>query len=221
MRGDARLLNNRSMAELLLPPSRKRVRAARALGVRPRSGLLMLAAVASLLVALLELRPHAERWLSDQLALAFTRGLALDSASSTASLGVVLLALLGAASMIAVGVRSHARAHEAIHIPPRAEQLSGWITVTLVGLAVVSIVIASRGALAAAARSVDASPEALAHVWSDWVRRGLLTLAVVAACVGVIERQLSARRLWLALHQTPAQAREEARASGRRPARKR
>lgn len=206
------------MAELL-PPSRKRVRAARALGLRPRSGLLMLSAVALLLVALLELRPLAVGWLSDQLVLAFRDPLALDTASLTASLGVVLLALLGVASMLAAGVRSDARAREPLHIPPRAEQLPGLITVTLVGVALILIVIASRGALAAAARSVDASPEALAHVWLAWVRRGLLTLAVVAACVGVIERQLSARRLWLALHLTPAQAREEARASGRRPAR--
>jgi hypothetical protein len=188
--------------------------------MRPRSGLLLLASLALLLVALLELRPLAVRWLSDQLALAFTRPLALDSLGLTVGSGVVALALLGLGLVLAVSVGPRARARQALGVSPDAGQLPPWIAMLLVAAALSLIVIASRGALAGAARSVDASPEALAHAWLAWVRRGLLTLAGVAGCVGLIERQLSARQLWLALHQTPAQAREEARASGLRPRRK-
>ncbi|WP_106395186.1 hypothetical protein [Enhygromyxa salina] len=76
-------------------------------------------------------------------------------------------------------------------------------------------------ALAGAARSVDAElggGASLWVVWAGWIGRGLLTLALVAALVGVIERLVSARRLWQGLHLTRAQARERARASGdRRP----
>jgi hypothetical protein len=54
-----------------------------------------------------------------------------------------------------------------------------------------------RPALAGAARSVDvAGVSGLWLVWSRWLGRGLLTLALVAASVGVLERLASARRLW-------------------------
>lgn len=200
----------------LLPPSRKRAREARALGLRPRSGHLPLAGLALLLAWLLELWPRAVGWLSDQLALGMVGGFEGDVAErglgALFGVGVVLVIVV----MIVIMKAPQARARRALGVAPEAEQIPPWIALTLVAVALVLIVIASRGALAGAARSVDASPEALAHVWLAWVRRGLLALAVVAAGVGVIERQISARQLWRALHQTPAQAREEARASARR-----
>ena len=220
LRSHARLLNKRSMPELL-PPSRRRVRAARALGLRPQSGLLPLAGLALLLASLLGLWPWLVGWLSDQLARAFAGSLALDTSELAAGSAAGLLVLLAVGMIAAVSVAPHARARRALGVAPEAALAPPWLMLALSIAALMLIVIATRGALAGAARSVDASPEALTHAWLAWLRRGLLALAVVAACVGVIERQLSARRLWRALHQTPAQAREEARASGLRAPRKR
>jgi len=205
----------------LLPPSRRRVRAARALGLRPQSGLLPLAGLALLLASLLGLWPWLVGWLSDQLARAFAGSLALDTSELAAGSAAGLLVLLAIGMIAAVSVAPHARARRSLGVAPEAALAPPWLMLALSIAALILIVIATRGALAGAARSVDASPEALTHAWLTWLRRGLLALAVVAACVGVIERQLSARRLWRALHQTPAQAREEARASGLRAPRKR
>jgi hypothetical protein len=63
-------------------------------------------------------------------------------------------------------------------------------------------------AVAAAARSVDVSPDSLASFWLSWLRRALLVVAGCAALLGVVEWLAGARRLWLALHLTPAQERE-------------
>lgn len=205
----------------LLPPSRRRIRAARALGLRPRSGLLPLAAVALLLASLVGLWPWVVGWLSDQLARAFAGSFALDMSTLVASAGAGLLVLLAVGMIAAVSSAPRAGARRALGVAPEAARTPPWLTLALVIAALTLIAIASHGALAGAARSVDASPEALTHAWLAWLRRGLLALAVVAAGVGAIERQLSARRLWRALHQTPAQAREEARASGSSAPRKR
>jgi hypothetical protein len=212
------IANNRAVSEL--PPSRKRAHAAWALGLRPRSGHLLLAAFALLLASLLEQWPSVARWLSDRLVLAFTRPLTVDVASLAVGSGVVLLGLLGLGGVAAVSWAPRRRALRALGVAPAAERIPAWISLALVSVALALIVVSSRGLLAGAARSVDASPEALTHAWIAWARRGLLTLAVVTAGIGMIERRLSARRLWRGLHQTPAQAREEARASGGRPPRR-
>jgi hypothetical protein len=74
-----------------------------------------------------------------------------------------------------------------------------------------------RPVVAAAARGVDVADVSGAwRLWSSWLGRGLLSLAAVAALLGVIERLVSARVLWQGLHLTRAQARERARASGER-----
>src|SRR5690606_24965360 len=117
-------------------------------------------------------------------------------------------------------VAARARARRALGVVPQAEPIPGWTAAALILLALVLSATVSVGLVAGAARSVDASPEALAHVWIAWVRRGLLGLAAAALSVGLIERRISARRLWRALHQTPAQARREARAAGRRAPRR-
>lgn len=204
------------MAELL-PPSRKRVRAAWAVGLRPRSRLLVLGGIALVLASALELTPVVAGWLSHRLVLAFDPGsLTPDRAGLAAGSGAALLALLGIGVIAAVGLGPRGRARRALGVAPQAEQLPGWLTATLILLAVATSVAINRAVLAGAARSVDASPEALAHAWSAWVRHGLLGLAVAAVSVGVIELLISGRRLWRALHQTPAQARLEARADSRR-----
>jgi hypothetical protein len=204
----------------LLPPSRKRVREARALGLRPRTDLLRLAALALLLASSLELWPLAVRWLSDRLASAFAGLLEFDGPGLAAGAGAGLLVMLGVGLLVVVLVVSRRPARQALGVGAEATQLPDWIAITLMLVALGLLLLANHGVLATAARSVDASPEALTHAWLAWVRRGLLALALVAAGVGLIERQLSARQLWRALHQTPAQARAEARAAGRRAPRK-
>ncbi|MFO7566529.1 MAG: hypothetical protein R6X02_28055 [Enhygromyxa sp.] len=203
------------MAEL--PPSRKRARAARALGLRPRSGLMVLAGLGLGLAGLLELGPLvAARWLSARLELGFTRGPELDLPELAAGSGAALLALLGIGLIAAVSLGPRRRARRALGVDPQAEQLPAGIIVALTLVALGLSVGLSLGVLAGAARSVEASPESLAHAWLGWLGRGLLGLALAAGSVGVIERLVSARRLWQGLHQTPTQARAEARAAGRR-----
>lgn len=188
--------------------------------MRPRSGLLRLALLALVLASLLELWPLAARWLSAQLALAFTRPLALplELPKQTAITG--LLVLLGVAGVLSAFLADRARARQKLAVPPNAEHVHPCISLLLVAVAAMLIVVSTRPALAGAARSVDASLEALTHVWIAWLQRGLLTLAAIAASVGVIEQRLAARRLWRALHQTRAQARDEARAAGLRAPRR-
>ncbi|HLT34710.1 MAG TPA: hypothetical protein VK034_00460 [Enhygromyxa sp.] len=200
----------------LLAPSHKRVRAARALGLRPRSGLLVLAGLALLVAALLELWPLAVRWLSARLEHAFVGLVLTDRAELAAGSGAGLLALLGLGVIAAVGVADRARARRALGVAPQVEPIPSWIAAALILLALGLSATISVGILAGAARSVDASSDALAYAWIAWVRHGLLGLAAAAVSVGVIERWISARRLWRALHQTPAQARREARATGKR-----
>lgn len=90
----------------------------------------------------------------------------------------------------------------------------GLLCVVALALALAGL----RAGLAAAARAVDAplAPEPVLRLWSSWGLRALVVLACAVACLGVIERLASARRLWQGLHLTPAQARERARALGHR-----
>lgn len=208
----------------LLPPSPQRIRDARAQGLRPRSGLLVLAGLALTMWALLELEPVpiAASSLSRWLALGFAEPLGRVEAiafgsSDRASLCVAgllgLLALLGASMIVGFG---RAPARRKLQIAPGAESVPAGFAVLFCVAALGLGVVAGLPVLASAARSVDAGPQALTVVWIAWARRGLLALALICAGVGVIERLVSDWSLWRALHSTRAQAREDARAAGRR-----
>jgi hypothetical protein len=210
LRSDPGIRHNEPVPRLL-PPSPKRVRSARALGLRPRAGALTLAGVALGLTALLELVPHGVGWLSDQLgsvARGSVTGVSWDRAAWS---GVGLLLLLVGLTIPVVIMAPRRRARRSFDVGPEIETIPVGFMVGLVVVAIVVITASSQAAIAGAARSVDASAGALASVWLAWIRRGLLALAAAALGVGVIERLLSARQLWQGLHQTQAQARRERR----------
>lgn len=170
----------------------------------------MLAGIAWIAGASLGLMPSAVEWLSDQLASAFVgwpRMPGLELWFGAALLGLVCL--LAIAVVIAA---PRARARRALAADPNGETIPAGPVVALIVAAAIVITLACIDTLAGAARSVDASTSALTTAWLTGVRRGLFALAGAAAGVGVIERLVSARRIWRGLHQTPAQARREARA---------
>lgn len=203
-----------------VPPSEQRQRAARAAGLRPRSRSLGLAGVALLvLVILASLAARAPVWIGAALERAFTHtGPGLPDPSLGAAALLVLLATLGAAALVSQG-RRHSR--RKLGVDAELGEIPPWVAL---GSCVTALLLALawlRPALAGAARSVDvAGVSGLWLVWTRWLGRGLLTLALVAASVGVLERLVSARRLWQGLHLTRAQARERARASGARARRR-
>lgn len=83
----------------------------------------------------------------------------------------------------------------------------------LLGAAALAVCAAVlRGALAGAARSVDASPAGLSLLWWSWAHRGLGVLGGASLVAAAIDLALARRALWRALHLTPAQARERGRA---------
>ncbi len=217
LRSDPKIADNRSVSRLL-PPSAKRARSARALGLRPRSGLLTLAGIASIFGALLGPRPIVVQWLSNQLNSVFSQphsGLAAGPGLADGS-AAGLLALLGALTIAVVAVAPRRRARRALDVGPEAETIPVGVAVVLTLAATLVIVALDLPLLAGAARSADATTGALATVWIAWIRRGLFALAVGAAAVGLIERRISGRRLWRGLHQTLAQARREARSASAR-----
>lgn len=205
------------MAQLQAPTPR-RVQDARASGLRPRSRLLVVAGLALVLAGLLGLWPLAVAWLSDQWAFdtpVSTRLPVEIPWMSGAGLGILVLGSIVVAAALGAGRRGRA-----VVLPARAGRELGRdaeILLVLVsfGLGVGVVVLVNAGLLAASARAVDASVAGLERVWLSWLRRGLFALAGVALGLGLVERRLSARRLWRALHQTPAQARAEARTGGR------
>jgi hypothetical protein len=209
------LANTRGVSDLL-PPSPQRVRAARDLGLRPRSPLLVLAGLALVVWALLGLMPLAAAWLSNALVLAFAGPPALASPALARASGLALLALLGAILLATLGLGPRRRKQRALGIRPDAETIPSWIAQAICALGLGLVVALGLPVLAGAARSVDASPEGLALAWIAWTRWGLLALAMIAGCVGVIERRVAAARLWRALHLSREQARAQARAANSR-----
>ncbi len=192
-----------------LPPSQERVRRARALGVRPSSTLLVLAGIALGCAALLELAPVLGEWLSDQLRSALGGGSPRPRSGLAGACGVLLLGLLGGLVMAIVLVGSRRRGRARLRVEPEAAMVPGSVLVVVVAVGVVLVVALNLGLVAGAARAVDASGEGLQVVWFAWLRRALLSVCAVAAGGGVIERLLSARRLWVALHYRPERMRRD------------
>ncbi len=200
----------------LIAPSQRRLRDARAAGLRPRSPLLSLAGLAvigAMAVAWLGTRPIW--WLGAALEHAFAgRDLPLPDAQA---FGGMLLALLAIGTVLAVVLLGPRPTPRSLGVSPALGGVPTWLTM-LSCLAAIALLGASlRPVVAAAARGVDVGDIAVAwKLWTTWIVRGLLALACVAALLGVVERLVSARRLWLGLHLTRDQARDRARASGER-----
>lgn len=139
--------------------------------------------------------------------------LAMDASHLAVGVYVVLVAATVTASLI-VGRRPRPRG---LGVSPSLGEISPSTSLVLGVLALLSLLAIMRVGLATAARAADAPGlDALWCVWSSWLRRALLAVAIICAGLGVVERLLGARRLWQGLHLTRAQAREQARASGRR-----
>jgi hypothetical protein len=200
----------------LVPPNQGRLRDARAAGLRPRSSMLGLAAVALLGTGLLGwLGARAPAWLAASLQRAFVG--AEPTAPDATLCTMLLLGLLGSCAAIAVIVAGRRPSPHSLGVSPTLGEIPAWLMLVSCVAALVLLGAWLRPVVAAAARGVDVAGVSGAWLlWSAWLGRGLLSLAVVAALLGVIERLISARLLWQGLHLTRAQARERARASGER-----
>jgi len=195
------------------PPDPGRLRAARAAGLRPRAswlGLALLALGLALLVpSSLEL-PAA--WLARQLERAF-EGSPRDAigsgplASLPRGIGLALLAA-SLLALIALRLGSAPRLPLRPAIDPRRAQIGVATRIGLCSLGILISLWMLAPVVAAAARSVDAPPDALAILWSTWLRRALLVVSASAGAIALLEWLASARALWLALHTTPEQDRE-------------
>lgn len=138
---------------------------------------------------------------------------AMDASHLAVGAYVVLVAATVTAYLI-VGRRPRPRS---LGVSPSLGEIPPATSLVIGVLALLSLLASMRVGLATAARAADAPGlDALWCVWSSWLRRALLALAIICAGLGVVERLLAARRLWQGLHLTRAQAREQARASGRR-----
>ncbi len=102
-------------------------------------------------------------------------------------------------------------------IDPRNLALPAGVIVLSTVVGALVIVAQIEPVLAAAARSVDASPAALSLLWIAWARRVAVAALVVVISLGLLEWLVSRLRLWHALHLTPAQQRELARERPRKP----
>jgi hypothetical protein len=178
--------------------------------------MLSLAIVALLGTATLAwLGARAPEWLAAALEQAF---IGASPAAPDASLcAMLLLGLLGTCAAVLAIVTSRRPTSRSLGVSPTLGEIPPWLTLVscLVGLALLAAWL--RPVVAAAARGVDVGGvDGAWQLWTTWLGRGLLSVAVVAAGLGVIERLISARLIWQGLHLTRARARERARASGER-----
>lgn len=188
------------------------------MGLRARAPRLSLAAIALGLALPLDQAKldGCAAWLDRQLVRAFEAEPAVVLAvPEQLGLGVTitLAALVGGALVIGLG-----RTHTPLSPPIAARRLEPSPLIEALVL-MIGVALASSLALpvvAAAARSVDASPTALVSVWLIWLRRALLSVGACALMIGACEWLVSARALWRALHVTDEQARELAKQLGPR-----
>ncbi len=189
------------------PPGPGRLQAARASGLRPRSGWLVLAVLALALARLVPANLEGPAaWLDHRLARAFDPSpsdlLGNPVHGSWLALATGSLVALAAVRAIA---GSRARLVPAIDAARAQIPIATRIGLTCLGLVLALGLLGP--VVAAAAHGVDVPPSSLATFWLAWLRRALLSVAVCAGLLGVLERIASAKQLWLALHLSPEQAR--------------
>lgn len=179
--------------------------------------MLGLAAVALLGAAVLAwCGARAPAWLGMSLERAFDGREPIVGPNATLS-AMLLLGLLGALTAIAVLVAGRRPSPRSLGVSATLGEIPSWMTLISCVAALAVLGVALRPVVAASARGVDVADVSGAWaLWSTWLGRGLLSLAIVAGLLGVLERLVSARLLWQGLHLTRAQARERARASGER-----
>lgn len=190
------------MSEPRVPPGPARVRLARAAGLRPRSPWLVPSALCLALAAAL---PS----LGAGLARAMRAG--LDGRQhdlevmvfETGSIGLVGVVVIAVAVIAASGGLGWVRRVKLGRVGEIAGS-PGWLGV----LVLLALVLALRGVVAGAARSVDASPVGLVALWCEWPRRALTAIGCAGLVAAVIELARGRAELRRALRQTPAEARE-------------
>lgn len=180
--------------------------------------MLGLAVVALLGAGLLAwLAARAPAWLGRSLERAFVDAEPISPFPDATLFTMLLLGLLGSCAAITVIVAGRRPSARSLGVSPTLGEIPPWLTLLSCIVALVLLGAWLRPVVAAAARGVDVAGVSGAWLlWSTWIGRGLLSLAVVAAVLGVIERLISARLVWQGLHLTRAQARERGRASGER-----
>lgn len=177
-------------------------------------GLAVIALLGAGLLAWLGARAPA--WLGWALERAFSVD-ALPTGPDAMVCTMLLLGLLGGCAAITLMVAGRRPSPRSLGVSPTLGEIPSGLTLVSCVVALVLLVAILRPVVAAAARGVDVAGVSSAWLlWSTWLGRGLLSLAAVAALLGVIERLISARLLWQGLHLTRVQARERARASGER-----
>ena len=209
-------------ADRTIPPDARRLRDAHLAGLRPSSPWLSRAALllglglglgalrAALTAPLVHLTaplvhpPGAST--CDALALARDAWAAFLPIAGAVLALALLAALLAALLSGALGpVDRHLRARLRVAAPAAPA-----LALALLALAAAAaLALAHRGVLAAAARAADASPTALAALYSAWLERVLLAAGLVLLAAGLAERHLAARARRRDLHQTPAEARQD------------
>lgn len=195
-----------------IAPDARRVRAARAAGLQARGPRLALAPLALALAWLVD-PDHVQAladWLAARLVAAFVER--VEPGGLVAELGSHvegMLLVLAAATLLAL-VLVLARPRARLDPPIAATRLepSGLVRIGLLASGVALLMWLGTPVVAGASRSVDASASGLLVVWCAWLRRALLGLVVAGLVIGVVERLLAARRLWLALHLEREQARQ-------------
>lgn len=90
---------------------------------------------------------------------------------------------------------------------PRAWWLQGILSAVLLG----GVLMAGRGVLAGAARSVAASPTGIVELWSGWLSRGLVLAAAALTLVAAADLLLDRHERWRALFMSRAQLRRRRR----------
>ncbi|MFV8749081.1 hypothetical protein ACNOYE_00875 [Nannocystaceae bacterium ST9] len=186
--------------------------------MRPHTRALPLALIALALGLLVPASLDAPAaWLGRALARAFDSTTNGPSGPPTLpSPGLALALAIG--SLLAVAAL-HALASPKVPLRPaidaRRVELPIALRIALAGLGLLLALWLLAPIVAAAARSVDASPASLAELWLAWLRRALLTLAGCAGLLAALEWIASARRLWLALHLDDDRARELRQTRGR------
>lgn len=146
-------------------------------------------------------------WLARQLARAFEPA-AIDQLALPRLGPWLALTIVSLAGIVVLHSASRSSRPLTPAIDARRARISIGMRIALTGLGSILALWLLAPAVAAAARSVDASATSLASFWSFWLRRCLLVVAASAGLLGLLEWLASARQLWLALHLTPDQSRE-------------
>jgi len=190
-----------------IAPDARRLRDAHRAGMRRASVWLGRGLCCLVLLAALELAPAAIRQAQGGDPVAMVR-------AALGWWGLVLGGFLAAALAAALAVGSLGPVDRRMREKIRAGAAEGGLVFS--GLAVAlaaALLYGLRGALAGAARGVDAGPQALSGLWSGWLSRGLGVVGAMLIAAGVLEALAAEAQRRRALHRSAAELRAEERSA--------